>query len=171
MEGEPVNKPHTVTISWLKQRSGNYALKGIKITEGDRAYDSSTAFREEDAAGLTSMLGANPDVEVSAPGSSTVPRDSAPEWTRAVAANQQGTERVAPLELERASSTVLRYFLASLIDACSPHAVAKLDPGAVAKSAARVLRNTDTGTHYTLAEVNAILNGHRPKAPTAKPRK
>lgn len=166
-----MSKLRPVTISWLKQRSGNYALKGIKITEGERAYDSSTAFREEDAAWLTSMLGADPDVEVSAAGSSTVPRDSAPEWARAVAANQRGTERVAPLELERARTTMLRQFLASLIAACSPDAEVKLDPSALAESAARVLQDTDTGTHYTLAEASAILNGQRPKVPTAKSRK
>ena len=42
-----------ISVSWFKQRSGWYALKGISILEDNHAYDSASTFREEDAKWVT----------------------------------------------------------------------------------------------------------------------
>ena len=72
--------PKTVSIGWLKQKSGNFALKGITICEGERAYDSMCTFRDEDARWLTRMLGAQPNVELSGSGMAQRSSGDYPAW-------------------------------------------------------------------------------------------
>lgn len=163
-------KPHNVTVSWLKQRSGNYALKGIRITEDQMSFDSSTSFREEDAVWVTSMLGARADVEALGASSSTPMLENTLLSARDVGL-AQNNQTIVPLELERANATLLRHFLDQLIAACDPEADATLDCKSIAESASKALQATDVGTHYTLREAHAILDTHPRKASTPKGRK
>src|SRR4028119_107001 len=103
-----------VRISWFKQRSGSYALKGITIEEGERAYDSSVSFREQDAEWVTRTLQAQADVEVSGKKEFSQSNEDYPEWAlnRGVVTE---VEVVSPLERERANASVLRHLLREIM--------------------------------------------------------
>src|SRR6476659_7915676 len=103
--------PKTVSISWLKQKSGSYALKGIRIYKDARAYDSTGTFRDEDARWLTKMLAAQPHVELSGSGMAQRSSDDYPGW--ALDMEGQGAEDLGflPLDWERAGATFLRHAL------------------------------------------------------------
>src|ERR1700724_3425264 len=110
--------PKTVSISWLKQRSGNYALKGVTIFKDARAYDSMGTFRDEDARWLTKMLCAQPQVELSGRGLGQRSSDDYPAW--ALDMEEQGADSLGflPLDWERAGATVMRQLLDKLIEPC-----------------------------------------------------
>src|SRR5438105_15215583 len=106
-----------ISIAWFKQRSGSYALKGITIREDNRAYDSMSTFRDEDARWLTKVLGAEADVELAGNKVGERTPDDSPEW--ALHMGQESTSDVVPpLEWERAGATLLRHFLSQFIEAC-----------------------------------------------------
>src|SRR5437660_10855389 len=104
-----------ISIGWLRQRSGSYALKGIRISEADRAYDSGSTFREEDAQWLTSILGAEADVELSSTNRGERTTDGYPDWALK-SRRESTTDAVPSLDLERAGATVLRHTLSRLVD-------------------------------------------------------
>src|SRR5438128_2401821 len=106
-----------ISIGWLKQRSGSYALKGIKIREDNRTYDSTSTFREEDARWLTNVLGAEADVELSSNNRTERNPEGYPEW--ALKTRQENNSYAVPsLDWDRAGATILRHALSRLVEAC-----------------------------------------------------
>jgi len=161
--------PKTVSISWLKQKSGNYALKGITIYKDARAYDSMSTFRDEDARWLTKMLGAQPHVELSGSGTSQRSSDDYPGW--ALDMEGQGGDSVGflPLDWERAGATFLRQVLDQLIEPCNT------DNGStrfeeLVEEAKSALLTTDAGTYYTLDEARTVLDRRGQQAARIKRR-
>lgn len=156
-----------VSISWIKQRSGSYALKGITISEDDHAYDSSITFRDEDAEWVTTTLNAEAHVEVARAREDE--RDTArhPKW----AGNKGETsivEEVPAIAAERAGATLLRHFLKEMMDASnagSAEGNAKLLT--LARNAGAILRTTDCGTYYSVDEAIAILTKGKQKPYTS----
>lgn len=145
-----------VSIAWYKQRSGNFALKGITINEDNRSYDSNATFRDEDAEWLTGVLKAQPDVEVvqvMGNGWNT----GYPSW----ASNKGETstvEEVTPIATERANTVLLRHFLSHMLEASgdtSEDGVARFRK--LVHDASSFLRSTDCGTYYTVDEAIALL--------------
>lgn len=146
----------TVSISWLKQRSGNFALKGITIHEGARAYDSMGTFRDEDANWLTTMLGADPRVELSGSGTGQRSSEDYPGW--ALEMEEQGADSAndLPLDKERAGATILRHVLSRIIEPCSvDNATPRFK--ALVEEARSALAATDAGMFYTPGEVRIIF--------------
>lgn len=160
----------TVTIGWLKQRSGRYALKGITVFEGACAYDSMSTFRDEDARWLTKMLGAEPRVELSSNGTGQRMSEEYPEWAHPTAEPVAGGHDLPPLDWERASATLLRHFLGRLIEEG-----ANINGSAgfqeLAQEANAVLLATDAGTHYTLDEARTVLGRRGQQPARAKSRR
>src|SRR5690242_15003706 len=104
-----------ISIGWFKQRSGSYALKGITITEDNRAYDSMGTFRDEDARWLTKVLGAEADVELSGNKAGERTPEGYPEW--ALKTRLENSSDSAPsLDSERAGATFLRHFLSRMVE-------------------------------------------------------
>ena len=160
----------TITISWLKQKSGNYALKGITISEDGRAYDSMSTFREADARWLTKMLGAQPRVELAGSGSGQRSSDDYPAWALDMEEHGADTGCLLPLDQERAGATLLRHVLAQLVVAGSTeHASMRFKE--LAEVASTALQATDAGTYYLLDEARAVLNrrGKKPAKNGTKP--
>ena len=162
---EETRVPRKVSIAWFRQRSGRYALKGITIRELDRAYDSMSTFRDEDARWLTKVLGAEADVELSGTGMGERLLDGAPEWAVRMGqeANVPSSDFVQPLDLERAGATLLRHFLGRIIQSCDTEN-SRTACQELASEARTALLSTDAGTFYTLDEARTILNrqGQRP---------
>jgi hypothetical protein len=157
--------PKTVSISWLKQKSGNYALKGIRIYEDARAYDSMNTFRDEDAKWLTKMLGAQPQVEVSGDIRGQQTSDDFPEWALHTAGQGPNSDDFPTLDWERASATLLRHFIGKLIEAyAADNDSASTRFQNVAEEANAALLATDAGTYYTLDEAHTVLDRPRPKS-------
>jgi hypothetical protein len=147
----------TVSISWLKQRSGNYALKGITIHDDARAYDAMNSFRDEDARWLTKMLGARPHVEISGSGTGQRSSDDYPGW--ALDMEGQGADGVdsLPLDQERAGATFLRHVLAQLIEPCNTNnGSTRLRE--LVEEAKSVLSAVDAGTYYTPDEARTVID-------------
>jgi hypothetical protein len=144
-----------ISIGWLSQRSGAYALKGIRISEADRSYDSSSTFREEDAKWLTNILGAEADVELSGNSRSERNTDGYPEWALN-SRRETSSDAVPSLDLERAGATVLRHTLSRLVEACQSK---NGDNGFrfVIDEANAALAATDAGTFYTVDEARTVL--------------
>src|SRR5438105_2523438 len=113
---EEKSMPRKITIGWFKQRSGSYALKGITIREDDRAYDSTSTFREEDARWLTKVLGAEADVELSGNKAGERTPEGYPEWALKTR-YEANSDPIAVLEWERAGATLLRHFLSRMVEA------------------------------------------------------
>ncbi|MDQ5825596.1 MAG: hypothetical protein M3441_15495 [Chloroflexota bacterium] len=152
-----------VRISWFKQRSGSYALKGITIEEGERAYDSSVSFREQDAEWVTRTLQAQADVEVSGKKEFSQSNEDYPEWAlnRGVVTE---VEAVSPLERERANASVLRHLLREIMKQVGGNGEG--DPAHLQKLMAQanaVLQTTATSTDYSLEEALAILTARDTK--------
>jgi hypothetical protein len=153
--------PRKISIGWFRQKSGRYALKGVTIVENDRAYDSTSTFRDEDARWLTDVLGAEADVELASNTAGERAPEGYPEWARSTGFEPNG-EVISPLVWERASATVLRHFLGQMI------ATYQTENG---RSGFQKLRNeanaallaTDAGTYYTLEQACAILGRRSPK--------
>ena len=152
-----------VRISWFKQRSGSYALKGITVEEGERAYDSSINFREQDAEWVTSTLQAQADVELSGKKEFSQSSEGYPEW-----AMNRGlvteVEAVTPIERERANASVLRHLLREIMKQVSGDG--ESDPAQLQKlltQANAVLQTTATSTDYSLEEALAILTARDTK--------
>lgn len=147
----------TVSISWLKQKSGNYALKGITIYKGARAYDSMSTFSDEDARWLTKVLGARPRVELSGSGTDQRSSDDYPGW--ALEMEEQGAESLGflPLDWERAGATFLRHVLDQLIEPRhTGNGSTRFQE--LVKEVKSVLLATDAGTYYTLDEARTVLD-------------
>jgi hypothetical protein len=152
-----------VRISWFKQRSGSYALKGITVEEGERAYDSSVSFREQDAEWVTRTLQAQADVEVSGKKEFSQSSEDYPEWAlnRGLVTE---VETVTPIERERANATVLRHLLREIMKQVSGDTEG--DPAQLQKLIAQanaVLQTTATSTDYSLEEALAILTARDTK--------
>jgi hypothetical protein len=159
MEGENMSK--TITVGWFKQKSGMYALKGITIREGDRAYDSTSTFREADAEWLTKTLGANPDVELSSNRMGPSTSEDNPEWA-AHMGRGAASDGISPLDWEQAGAALLRHFLAQLIE-MSDHEECSIEMKKLASQAGAALLANDAGTHCTLNQARAILDSRAPK--------
>lgn len=143
-----------VSISWLKQRSGSYALKGIRISEDNRAYDSMSTFREEDAEWLTNLLGAGADIEVSGNNRSERSSSDSPEW--ALKVKQDSSSNAVPLlDCERAGATILRLYLSRMVEACATTSGTRMQHLANEVNAALLAINA--GKHYTPDEARTIL--------------
>jgi hypothetical protein len=159
--------PKTVSISWLKQKSGNFALKGITLYKDSRAYDSMGTFRDEDARWLTKMLCARPQVELSGRGLGQRTSDDYPGW--AIDMEGQGDDKVGflPLDWERAGATVLRHVLGKLVDSryTGNGSTRFQELVAEAKSA---LLTIDAGAFYTLDEAVSVLDRRRQQAARIK---
>jgi hypothetical protein len=155
-----------ISIGWFRQKSGRYALKGITINEDNHAYDAMGTFREEDAKWLTRALDAHPDVEISGGRMGERTAGEYPEWANANNNQPQlHGDGTPPLDWERASATLLRHYLAQMIQLCDT------DDGNVASrkltaEASALLMATDAGTYYNLEEARAIV-GRRAKKPGA----
>jgi hypothetical protein len=161
--------PKTVSFSWLKQKSGNYALKGITIFEDARAYDSMGSFRDEDAQWLTKMLGAQPDVEVSGDIRGRQISDDYPEWAAHTTRQGSDNDDFPRLDRERAGATLLRHLIARLIEAGAANSAGAHFPN-VAEEAKAALLAIDAGTYYNLEEARTILDRPSPKlAKTRRP--
>ena len=162
---EEKSVPRKVSIGWFKQRSGKYALKGITIRELDRAYDSASTFRDEDARWLTKVLGAEADVEIFGNGLGERLLDASPEWSLRMgqATNVPNSDFVQPLDLERAGATLLRHFLSRMVEVCDTEN-GRTGCQELANEARAALLSTDAGTFYTLDEARTILNrrGQKP---------
>jgi hypothetical protein len=156
---EATSMHRKVSIAWFRQRSGSYALKGITIRELDRAYDSMSTFRDEDARWLTKVLGAEADVELFGNRMGERLLDASPEWALHMGQGTNATNRdfVQPLDRERAGATLLRHFLGRIIQACETEngGTAGQD---LANEARAALLSTDAGTFYTVDEALTILN-------------
>jgi hypothetical protein len=157
--------PKTVSISWLRQKSGKYALKGITILEDARAYDSMGTFREEDAQWLTKMLGAQPDVEFSGDIRGRQPSDGYPGWAVHTAGQGSDNDDFPKLDWERAGATLLRHFLGRLIEESTADNDSTRFPNVVEEANAALLA-TDAGTYYSLDEAHTVLD--RPRLKPAK---
>jgi len=144
-----------VSIGWLKQRSGSFALKGITISEGDYAFDSSNSFREQDAEWLTTTLNAQADVEFSGRKEHVQASEGYPKWaSRSVQASS--ADAIAPISLERANATLLRHLLSEIVAASGGELdAARLEK--LARDADTLLRSTDCGTYYSLDDALSIL--------------
>ena len=151
-----------ISIAWFKQRSGSYALKGITIREDNRAYDSMSTFRDEDARWLTKVLGAEADVELSGNKAGERTPEGYPEW--ALKTTQRTTsDEIAALDWERASATLLRHFLGQIVEACD----ASNDNDELrhlTDEAKAALLATDAGTYYTPDEARTILERRSQKS-------
>jgi hypothetical protein len=158
---EEKSMPRKISIAWFKQRSGSYALKGITIREDNRAYDSMSTFRDEDARWLTMVLGAEADVVLSGNKRDERTPDGYPEW--ALKTRQEANGEAAALDSERAGAAVLRYFLCRMIEACDARNVSNGLQHLTDEANAALLA-TDTGTYYTLDEARTILarGGQKP---------
>ena len=157
----------TVSISWLKQKSGNYALKAITIRESARAYDSTSTFRDEDARWLTKMLGAEPRVELSGNGMGQRTSDDYPGWALDMEGHGADSDGGLPLDWERAGAALLRHYLGRLIDACdTDHASTRFQQLITETNAA--LMATDAGTYYNLDEAHSVLDRRGKKLARAK---
>ena len=144
-----------ISIGWFKQKSGKYALKGITIFEDDHAYDCMSTFRDEDAKWLTRVLGADADVELSSNKAGERTPEGFPEWALKTG-QENNTSLIPPLDLERASATILRHFLSQIVEAHnSKGSNGSLQP--LLEEANAALLATDAGTYYTLLEANTIL--------------
>ncbi len=159
--------PKTVSISWLKQKSGNYALKGITLYKDSRAYDSMGTFRDEDARWLTKMLGAQPLVELSGRGLGQRTSEDYPAWALDMEGQGDDNLGLLPLDWERAGATVLRHLLEKLIEPSDiDNASTRFEElVAEAKSA---LSTIDAGTYYTLDEATSVLDRRRQQAARIK---
>ena len=152
-----------VSVSWFKQRSGKYALKGITIEEGDRAYDSSVSFREEDANWVTTTLNAEAHIEVSGQKEFAQRGADYPEWARNKGLVTE-VEAVSPLERERANATVLRHLLREIMRLSGSDAVEdQVQLQKLFAQANAVLQSTAAPTDYTLDEALAILTTREAK--------
>jgi hypothetical protein len=155
--------PKTVSISWLKLKSGNYALKGIAIHEAARAYDSTSTFRDEDARWLTKMLGAQPHVELSGNGVGQRTSDDYPGWALDMEGHGADSDSGLPLDWERAGATLLRHSLGRLAAACDiDHASMRFQE--LIEEAKAALMATEVGTYYNLDEARTVLD-RRSKKP------
>jgi hypothetical protein len=157
----------TVSISWLKQKSGNYALKGITIHDEARSFDAMSTFRDEDARWLTKMLGARPHVELSGNGMGQRSSDDYPGW--ALEMEGQGTDGVdsLPLDCERAGATFLRHVLAQLIEQCNTNnGSTRLQQ--LVEEAKFALSAVDAGTYYTPDEARTVIDRHDQQAARLK---
>ena len=151
--------PRRISIGWLKQRSGNYALKGITIRENDVAYDSTNNFRDEDARWITKTLGAEASVESSEHrGGERIPADY-PEWALRSETEDDG---VLPIDRERAGATLFRHYLATIAEAC--RAGSGIDLKKLESELRDALAATDAGSYYTLSEARTIIRRRSPKA-------
>jgi hypothetical protein len=156
-----------VSISWYKQRSGSYALKGITITEDDHSYDSSTTFRDADAEWVTTSLNAEADVEVARTRGQEWNKDGYPEWAERKR-EASLVEANTPLALERANATLIRHFLSEIIKTTNNNVdteEGKLKLQKLIQDANTLLRTTSSGTYYTVDEALAMLS-----KPENKPR-
>jgi hypothetical protein len=155
--------PKTVSISWLKQRSGSYALKGITIYKDVRVYDSTATFRDEDARWVTKMLGAQPRIELSGIGMSQRSSDDYPGW--ALEMEERETDGVGSpaLDRERAGATILRHSLDQLVER---HITDNGDTlcNELVEGAKSALLVTNAGTYYTLEEAHSVLDRHERQA-------
>jgi len=161
--------PKTISISWLKQKSGNFALKGITIYKDARAYDSMSTFRDEDARWLTKVLGAQPYVELSGSGMVQRSSDDYPGW--ALDREEQGADSLSsiPLDCERAGATFLRHVLDQLVEPRNT-GNGSIRFRELVKEAKLVLLATDAGTHYTLDEASTVLDRRGKKVASIKRR-
>jgi len=147
-----------ITVGWLKQRSGWYALKGISIREDNQAYDSTSTFREEDAKWVTDVLGAEADIELANNRMGDRISTDYPEWAQDTRPDPSG-DNITPLDWERAGAVLMRYYLDRMIG----------EPGTgtgddspdfqkLAQEAAAVLSATTAGTHFTTEQARAIIS-------------
>ena len=149
--------PKTVSIGWLKQSSGNYALKGITIFEDGHAYDSGSTFRDEDARWLTKMLGAQPRVELSGSGIGQRSSDDLPSWSLDMKGQGADSDSTLPLDWERAGATFLRHVLAQLIEKGNTGQGSTRFQELI-EEAKSALVTTDAGTYFTLDEARTVLD-------------
>jgi hypothetical protein len=153
-----------ISIGWFRQRSGRYALKGITVSEDNNAYDAMGTFREEDAKWLTRALDAHPDVELSGSRLGERIAGDYPEWANS-SQPQLHADGTPPLDWERASATLLRHYLAQMIQLCDTDN-GSIAPRKLTAEASALLLATDAGTYYNLEEARAIV-GRRAKKPVA----
>jgi hypothetical protein len=146
-----------VTISWFKQRSGSYALKGITVEEGERAYDSSVNFREQDAEWVTRTLQAQADVELSGKKEFSQNSEGYPEWALSRGLVTE-VEVVSPIERERANASVLRHLLREIMKVVgSDTEDDRVQLQKLINQANGVLQSTASPTDYSLEEALSIL--------------
>jgi len=157
----------TISISWLKQKSGNFALKGITIYKDARAYDSMGTFRDEDARWLTKMLGAQPQVELSGRGLGQRTSDDYPGWALDMEGQGDDNAGSLPLDLERAGATILRHLLDKLVEPCETGNVSARFEELVAQ-AKSALSTIDAGTYYTLDEATSVFDRRRQQTARTK---
>ncbi len=158
--------PRKISIGWFKQRSGSYALKGITINEDNRAYDSTSTFRDEDARWLTKMLGATADIELSGNKAGERTPEGYPEWALKTG-QEANSDPVPALDWERASATLLRHFLSRLVESSGTRNGSDGFQHLIDEANAALL-STDAGTHYTLDEARTILERRAQKPGKAK---
>jgi len=157
-----------ISIGWFKQRSGAYALKGITVREGDRAFDSTNSFRDEDAKWLTGMLGAQADVELSTNNVGFRTPDDYPAWALKTGV-EPDSNGVPALDWERARAALLRHVLTRMVEACDAGNGSSDDAQSIAtlqklvREADAVLLATDAGPYYTLEEARIIVERHNQK--------
>ncbi|HYP39326.1 MAG TPA: hypothetical protein VEX13_03115 [Chloroflexia bacterium] len=161
--------PKTVSISWLKQKSGNYALKGITIYEDARAYDAMSTFRDEDARWLTKMLGARPHIELSGNGVGQRSSDDYPGWALDMEGQGADSDNSLPLDCERAGATFLRHVLEQLIEPCNTGNESNRFQKLVEETKSALL-TADAGTYYTLDEARTVLDRRGKQAAKIKRR-
>jgi hypothetical protein len=164
--GEEKSMLRKISVGWFKQRSGSYALKGITISEDNRAYDSMSTFRDEDARWLTMVLGAEADVELSSNKAGERTPDGYPEWALKTR-QENNSDPVAALDWERAGATLLRHFLSRMVEGYDTKNGSN-EFYYLASEANAALLATDAGTHYTLDEAHTILDRRIQKLEKAK---
>jgi hypothetical protein len=138
-------------------------LKGITVEEGERAYDSSVNFREQDAEWVTRTLQAQADVELSGKKEFSQSSEGYPEWALNKGLVTE-VEAVLPIERERANATVLRHLLREIMKHSGSEG--ESDPSQLQKlfnQANAVLQSTASTTDYSLEEALAILTARDTK--------
>jgi hypothetical protein len=145
-----------ISVSWFKQRSGWYALKGISILEDNHAYDSGSTFREEDAKWVTEVLGAQADIEMANNRMGDHIAANYPEWAQDTRPNANG-DGITPLDCERAGAALLRHYLSRIVAECGTGDYS-LDFRKLAQEADAALSATSSGMHFTPEQARAIVN-------------
>jgi len=161
--------PRTVSISWLMQMSGSYALKCITIYEDTRAFDSMSTFRDEDARWLTRVLGAHPHVELSGRGMVQRTSNDYPGWALDTEGHGPASADALPLDWERAGATFLRHVLDQLIESRSTDNVnTRFQELVEAAKSALLAIDAETGTYFTLDEARTVLDRRHQQAAKVK---
>ena len=147
-----------ISVSWFKQRSGWYALKGISILEDNHAFDSSSTFREQDAKWVTDVLGAEAEIELANNRLGDRISTEYPEWAQDTRPDPNG-DGITPLDCERAGAALLRHYLGRMVAECGTGTGdGSLDIQKLAQEADAVLSATSAGMHFTPEQARAIVN-------------